>query len=137
MKLNVTKHDRTKPYQNRSRSEFMPMLLELYEELKDKLGDKTSRDLIEAIQEIPNERLKRIEDGIDKLRLWTEQGFKELKQSTDKEFKEIRQDIKSLEQRIVALEKKLIWAIVIIVMSVVLTNPQAMTIIGRILGIVK
>jgi len=104
----------------------MPMLLELYEELKDKLGDKTSRDLIEAIQEIPNERLKRIEDGIDKLRLWTEQGFKEL-----------RQDIKSLEHRITALEKKLIWAIVIIVMSVVLTNPQAMAIIGRILGIVK
>jgi len=107
--------------------------------------------------------LKRIEDGIDKLRLWTEQGFKsidrefkELRQSTDKEFKEIRQelpkgrpgrieddvrdikkDVKSLEQRITALEKKLIWAIVIIVMSVVLTNPNAMTITGRILGIIK
>jgi vacuolar-type H+-ATPase subunit H len=126
----------------------MPVLLELYEELKDKLGDKTSRDLVEAIQELPNERLKRIEDGIDKLRLWTEQGFKEQKQWTERGFKEqkqwteqgfkeTRQEIKSLELRITALEKKLIWAIVIIVMSVVLTNPQAMTIIGRILGIVK
>jgi t-SNARE complex subunit (syntaxin) len=104
----------------------MPALLELYEELKDKLGDKTSKDLVEAIQELPNERLKRIEDSIDKLRLWTEQGFKET-----------RQEIKSLELRITALEKKLIWAIVIIVMSVVLTNPNAMTIIGRILGVVK
>jgi hypothetical protein len=79
----------------------MPVLLELYEELKDKSGDKISKDLVEAIQELPqNERLKRIEDGIDKLRLWTEQGFKsidrefkELRQSTDKEFKEIRQEL--------------------------------------------
>jgi len=119
----------------------MPMLLELYEELKDKLGDKTSRDLIEAIQELPNDRLKRIEDDVKE----SKQEIKEIKQELPKgrlgrieeDVRDIKKDVKSLEQKIVALEKKLIWAIVIIVMSVVLTNPQAMTIIGRILGIVK
>jgi len=74
----------------------MPKILELYEELKPVLGEKASKDLVDAIQELPKEELRDIKDKVKDVEI---------------EIKELRKDlvgqIKGLHVEQVSIEKGL------------------------------
>ena len=81
---------------NHLKRAVMPKILELYEELKPVLGEKASKDLVDAIQELPKEELRDIKDKVKDVEI---------------EIKELRKDlvgqIKGLHVEQVSIEKGL------------------------------
>ena len=107
----------------------MATTIELYTLLKDKLGEAGTKALVETIEETPRkakeELLKEFATKADLLLIKTELEAKIGKFETEMkgEFKNIR------------LEMKLYF--LVLAFLIILSNPRALDLISKLLGIVK
>lgn len=122
--------------------------IELYNILKDKIGEEGSRAIVETFEEVAKESkveyrydLTTVKDDIKAIRRDIE------KMATKEDLTAVKEDVKAMRQEMATksdlklLETKLDGRMrlyfIIFLFVMLLTNPKAIDLIAKILGIVK